>query len=175
MSTQSKSGWLMFLRHSEDSAWGAVDHFLDIMRADLRSRCKFTIESPVWGTLLYKDTVPEPGNGFAFYHNTRARFPDRDTFGKKPRITLIGKLLDLEYEERNVTWIKVEVDPKVQIAMERSPIVRDKETDDLFKKCGMIPGPTATFYPVPPEVWREFMDRVVGSITAMAGKGRACR
>jgi hypothetical protein len=117
---------------------------------------EFTISSPVWGILRSTSVLPAPGDGFAFYHSKRALFPAGDVFGRKPRISLMGELLDIDLEGRNVLRIEVSIQATVFEALQSEPIVRDETTRYLFVDCGIVPGAVATMYPAPAGVWEHF-------------------
>jgi len=83
-------GWLCTMSDSPDSVWGDVDQFYEDMEAYANDRKNETdliiVESQVWGKLKTAKVLPMPGDGFSFYHSTRAKFPTGD-------ITLACKLL----------------------------------------------------------------------------------
>lgn len=97
------------------------------------------------------------GQGIAFYHSTRARFPTRDPFKRKPRITLIGELLDVEIDDREVTCIEVAIDPTTLAVMAKRPIVRDGDMVEVFEECGIKQGAVATSSYAEPRLWKQIL------------------
>ena len=158
MNKQTSQGWLMSLR--AESEWGGVDSFLDDVRTYKKGKGKIIIDSDVYGRIAQKDMEPKRGDGFAFYHSPRAEFPSADEHKRKPRITLIGELLDIEIDEREVTWIKVGVDPGILRSMTAKPIVREGDMVELFEGCGIKQGSVATFYYAEPSIWKKFLAKI---------------
>lgn len=155
-------GWLYTLSSRPDSAWGDVEQFHEDMQECARQRRSehdpIIVETNVWGKLKTTSVLPAPGDGFALYHSTRAGFPKGDKFGKKPRISAMGELLDYKHEGREVTWIKVAIEPDVLEFLESNPIIRDRgsSTGSLFEHC-IPPGFPASFYKVDSPTWNEFV------------------
>lgn len=148
-----RQGWLYSLRHSEESAWGSPEGLFEALDAT-GDRSALQIESEVWGKLLRADCNPQPGDGFAFYHSRRARFPEGDIYKKRPRISLVGTLQEIERDGFNVSYIRVSLDQAVTEALRIAPVVRDERTEDFFQRCGLRPGPIASFYPVAANDWQ---------------------
>ncbi len=148
----------MLLSDTEDSAWGAIEEFYADIEAENSDPIEF--ESEVWGKLHRKDLSPRSGDGIAFYHTSRARFPHADPYKRRPRISLLGELLDIRFHGQVVNWLKVRIRRKDLENLRRTPIVRDAGTEYLFQKCGMVRGSVATFYEILPEVWAELRQRV---------------
>ena len=157
MQEKTKSGWLMSLRDDPESAWGSVEGFLEGLTDCPKRDGKYVMESQVWGRIGVKDLQPTRGHGIAFYHSTRARFPTRDPFNRKPRITLIGELLDIDIDGREVTRIEVAIDPKTLAFMKKHPIIRDGDMVEVFEQCGIRQGSVATFYFAEPRVWSRIL------------------
>lgn len=157
MAITAGSGWLMSLRDDPSSNWGGVESF---MRDVLKSKTpdgNYLLKSEVWGRANVKDMLPQKGHGIGFYHSTRAIFPARDRFGRKPRLTLVGELLAVEFDGREVVYIEAAINKHVLEVMSRHPIVRDESTSHLFEGCGIKPGPVATFYYAAPEHWMQLV------------------
>jgi hypothetical protein len=151
----------MLLSYSEGSEWGSVEQFYKWMesKADDTETIEFQVE--VWGKLYRKDLKPLPGDGIAFYHTTKARFPTRDPYKRRPRISLIGEILEIVQTGQKVSWLSVRIMRSDLELFRRKPTIRDGVTEHLFQLCGMVHGSVATFYEIPPEVWAEFGKRPV--------------
>lgn len=150
------TGWLFALSDNADSDWGSIDRFYESFMADASSEV-FVVESEVWGKTLRKGMRLAAGDGIAFYHTRRAGFPPRDPFGRRPRISLIGTIIDVEQEGQNVTFLSVEVRADDLRALQVRPLVRTEQTERLFRRSGMIPGAVATFYRIPADVWSKII------------------
>ena len=139
----------MALTNNDDSAWGSVEGFFDHIDSGPKNKRVINVESEVWGKLRSKDLKPNPGDGFAFYHTTRALFERSDPFRGRPRISLMGELKDLRQDGQFITWISVEIN-RVEMKYLRSrPIIRDEKTEPLFRQCGIVRGSVATYFEVP--------------------------
>lgn len=160
MKSNAHSGWLMSLRDDPWSNWGGVERFLQAVLESRTSDGNYLLKSEVWGRTNVKDLLPQKGQGIGFYHSTRALFPRRDKFGRKPRLTLLGELVEVVVDGREVVYIEACVNKDVMEAMSKHPIVRDESTSHLFEGCGIKPGPVATFYYADPEHWKQIIDRV---------------
>jgi hypothetical protein len=143
----------MLLSDSQASAWGAVDEFYESVESAMGARSVFDLESDVWGKLQRKDMRPQVGDGIAFYHTTRARFPTPDPHRGRARISLIGEIRGITQDGQNVAWLSVRVRREDLQRLRHDPIIRDEKTSSLFEACGMVRGSVATFYEVTPEVW----------------------
>jgi len=156
----------MLLNRSSD--WGSVKTFCDYLD-HLCSRTKaadtFNITSKVWGKLYRKSMKPVRGDGFAFYHATDAQFERPDPYGRRARISLIGELKDFRQEGQSVNRISVQIRRAEMEVLRNKPIIRDEKTRHLFLKCGMVPGPIATYFEVPPEVWARFRELPYGTVS----------
>src|SRR5574337_456037 len=95
-------GWLYSLRDQPNSSWGDIESFYSYVDDCEIVDGSIIIDSEVWGTLQASAPMPTKGDGFAFYHSTHARFPERDPFKRRPRISLMGKLLDIRLNGRNI-------------------------------------------------------------------------
>ena len=101
--------WLMLLSDSEDSNWGSVDAFyadIDRRRSRQKATDTFDINFKPWGKFVRRDMKPAPGDGFAFYHTTRALFERSDPHRRKARISLIGNLKDIRQIPWFSSWIR---------------------------------------------------------------------
>lgn len=96
----------MVLRHDEESKWGAVEAFFEDL--ETLDSGPLIIDWEVWGRVQRSDQVLRPGDGFAFYHSSRAKFPKQDRFGRKPRMSLVGQLESSEQTRQDVSRIKGE-------------------------------------------------------------------
>lgn len=157
MKISSHSGWLMSLREDPLSNWGSVESFVRDVRGCPVQDGWYILESDVWGKMNVKEPLPQKGHGIGFYHSTRARFPERDRYGRKPRLTVIGGLLDVEIDGRDVTYIKAAIAKDVLEFMSKNPIVRDESTSNLFEGCGIKQGSVATFYYADPVQWKQIV------------------
>ena len=155
---QATKGWLFQLSNSEESNWGSVDEFYANLWDE--GSDPIEIESKVWGKLNSKDLLPRAGDGIAFYHTSRARFPSDDRFGKRPRISLIGTLLDVK-TTGELRRIRVQISRGTFAAMRENPILLSDETRPLFEACGKVKGSIATCYEIPPAVWTKFLSFVL--------------
>jgi hypothetical protein len=160
MKNKSESGWLMSLRDEAESAWGSVDGFISDIESCPKRNGAYLLESDVWGRIGPKEILPTKGQGIAFYHSTRAKFPSPDNFGRKPRITLIGQILDVELEGKEVTHLKVSIEESVLKHMKSNPIVREGAMIEVFEECGIKQGSVATFYFAGPEQWKIFLSHI---------------
>lgn len=160
-------GWLHSMRLDPDSRWGGVEEFYECMEEYANERSEVTdpiiVVSDVWGKI--PKSFPKPGDGFAFYHSSRAGFPKGDKFGRKPRISAMGTLLEFvhkgKHNGREWAWIKVSIEPDVLYFLKSNPIVRDRGSSigDLFDKC--IPqGLFQSFYNADAHAWNEFASQL---------------
>lgn len=153
-------GWLYSLANDPSSSWGTVTGFYENLGRHGDVDGEIHIESDVWGILKNMETLPYIGDGFAFYHSTRAGFPENDRHRRRPRISLIGELRDIERDGRNISWISVAVDVRVFAEMRRHPIIRNDATRHLFENCGIVAGHPATMYSADAATWRQFVAMV---------------
>jgi putative restriction endonuclease len=148
--------WIFALTAS--SNWGDVATFYDDVFTE---GDPILIDSPVWGTIRHKGMHPQQGDGIAFYHSSRARFPRPDPYRGKQRISLIGTIESIEPDNRGgVSHLTVSVPRSIFDALRARPIVRDDSTAYLFEACGILPGPPATFYEAPPDVWAALVEQI---------------
>ena len=145
MWNKTKTGWLMALADSDDSAWGYVPDFYSDIRACEVRKGQIIVDSDTWGKHLYKNHAPAPGDGVAFYHSTKAKFAKPDKYGRRPRISLVGELIEVRTGGGMVDWITVVVDKKVLAGLEQYPIVKSEENEEMFLECGIGTGAIASF------------------------------
>lgn len=153
MQIQAHSGWLMSLRDDPLSNWGGVESLIRDVRGCPTHEGNYLMESDVWGRVNVREPLPQQGHGIGFYHSSRALFPSGDKHGRKPRLTLVGELLDVETDGREVTHIKVAIPADILELMAKRPLVRDESTSQLFEGCGIKQGSVATFYYADPDHW----------------------
>lgn len=151
--TTRQRGWLYSLKFNANTTWGSVDAFYDdVVSAEAQPDGRILVNSEVYGRIR-GDELPVPGDGFAFYHSTKARFPSPDEFHRLPRISLVGELLDISFDGRDLEWISVAVEPSIITALMAHPIVRDDSTKEIFERSGLVSGPPYSLYPVAPDDW----------------------
>jgi hypothetical protein len=174
MTKRSHVGWLYSL--AKDSNWGHVECFDAYLET---KEDPIIIDSKVWGRKRRSEFDPRPGDGFALYHSQRAEFAPGDPFQRKPRISVIGKLLDIESDGAELSWLKISVDPNDLRALTQHPIVRDDSTQEIFKRCEIVPGFPASLYRADHATWGEILallkerkERLTGSahLTRKHGK-----
>ena len=165
------NGWLFSLSDDSDwgsSDWGSVDKFYrsiygDMRNSELDEKGRFLVDHRVYGTRRSYEYEPVAGDGFAFYHSTRATFPKNDEFKRKARISLMGELVEMQFaadEPRKINRICVSVSQKALEQFPYYPIVRNDSTKNLFEDCGITKGPIATLYYAPKTVWEQFVEEV---------------
>ena len=156
LSKDRGAGWLFMLSASEESNWDSVEGLFEsvLEHGDIDP---IVVDCPVWGKLAQKEWQPQPGDGFAFYHTSNAIFPPKDPYRRKARISLIGKLLDIEIDNQKLQRIKIQIERSVVDGMRSKPIVNNAQTGRLFRECGIGSGPRGTMFRIPPEVWTEFV------------------
>jgi hypothetical protein len=153
-------GWLFSLAQEPRATnWGGVESFYKAVKTYDIGHDPIIIDSEVWGTLQSTAILPRQGDGFAFYHSTRAKFPKPDSYGRKPRISLMGELLQ-DIDDRDMTRIRVAVDPNVLVALRDHPIIRDDLTRHLFENCGIVKGAIATLYHADHSTWTQFVAEI---------------
>ena len=160
MLKETRIGWIFALSFNENSAWGNVEEFYDNI-LDCEEKDKILeISSDVWGKTQRKDMVPSPGDGFAFYHTSRAQYPIGDKYKGLPRISLVGRLDEIDVKGQDVSRIMVKTYKKLVKAFIKNPIIRDESTKHIFLRCGIVPGPIASFYFADTKAWAEIMQLV---------------
>jgi hypothetical protein len=155
-------GWIMALSYSPDSAWGDVEEFYENV-ASPRRQDSWKIESDVWGKTLRKDWKLAAGDGIAFYHTKRARFPRGDRGKRQARISLIGDILKVSQEGQQVSHLATRIRASDFAVLRTNPILRENSTEHLFQSAGMIQGTVATYYLIPSDSWAEIEERVRGA------------
>lgn len=166
MAQTSPKGWLMLLSDSAESNWGGTEEFYESVTAESENRDVFEMESEVWGKLNRSGLRPQIGDGIAFYHTSRARFPRGDPHRRRPRVSLLAEITGVEQDGQNICYLKAKIRRVDLDHIRRSPIVRDDDTKHLFEQCGMVPGSVATFYEVSPAVWSELLRRGTQAVEA---------
>ena len=159
MVSATQRGWIMALSYSEDSRWGDVEEFYENVKAP-RGKGSWTISSDVWGKALRKNWMLAAGDGIAFYHTKKARFPRGDAGGRQARISLIGQITKVSQEGQAVSYLSTKIHARDYDQSRRNPLIRTDATQHLFHAAGMIPGTVATFYLIPPAAWAEILQRV---------------
>jgi hypothetical protein len=152
MSGVTEVGWVFSL--ANNSQWGEIEKFwkmVEEIRPDEDGR--LVLAAGVWGTLQPGSPLPSEGDGFAFYHSSRALFPPLDEFKRKPRITLMGQLLDIGLDGRQMERICVSINPEIFHSLKHRPIVRDDRTRRLFEKCGIVAGRPSSLYYADRPTW----------------------
>ena len=153
----SNVGWLYSLSVEPNSVWGSVADFYKDVEACPRRKGRIIINSWVWGNMRSTLILPQPGDGFAFYHSWRAKFPAPYRHGGRPRISLVGTLEQIQIVGREVRHIKVSVDPAVLAAIKPSPIIRDSTTTHIFQQAGIVWGSHASLYHADGKTWKQIM------------------
>ena len=152
-----RRGWISSLKDDPNSTWGNVEDFYeDISSIEAQPDGRIIVNSQVWGRIRGSGR-PVPGDGFAFYHSSRAKFPPRDQFRRSPRISLVGELLEVRFSGEEIEMISVVVEPRVIPALQARPIVRNAKTKPLFERS-VPPGPPYSLYPVEPEDWSRIQE-----------------
>lgn len=162
MTPQHTKGWLMSLKYSEESSWGSPEGLYEDIETE-GSKDTFDFDSEVWGKVYRKGNLPRAGDGIAFYHSQKAYFPSPDPYKRRPRISLIGEILDIQLDGNNVKWLKARIRRSDLDSLREKPIVRDETSEHLFSECRIVQGLVATFYEAPPEIWSQFLQEVRGS------------
>lgn len=152
----SNVGWIYSLSADPNSVWGDVVDFYNDIDACPKRGGLIIVKSQVWGKMANKITaLPQRGDGFAFYHSWRAKFPAPYRFAGRPRISLVGTLETIQFSGREIQHIKVSVDPAVLAAMKLSPIVRDKPTIHIFEQARIVSGNHASLYHADSKTWKQ--------------------
>jgi Protein NO VEIN, C-terminal len=170
-----KQGWLMALKNSDESVWGSVRRFYSDLRRNKTNPIR--IRTKVWGRLYRSGLTPNAGDGIAFYHASRAVFPKPDLYHRRPRISAIGLLDDIKYDDREVKWISFRVWRASLDFLASHPLVRTRETEQLFLQCGMKHGTAGTYWDIPRKSWLEILKHCkianTAVVTARNGSGYA--
>jgi 5-methylcytosine-specific restriction endonuclease McrA len=162
-------GWLLSMSDDPDSIWGGVKQFYECMEEYANERREATdpiiVNRDIWARKEFPRNLPQPGDGFAFYHSSRAGFPKGDKFGRKSRISAMGTLLDFVYKGRHdgKEWagIKVSIEPDVLEFLKSNPIVRDRGSPigRLLVKC--VPqGRVESLYKADSRSWKGLVFRL---------------
>lgn len=157
MNKRRQKGWLMVLKHSDESEWGDIEKFYKDIDSAMGLQSALDFGSGVWGKLHRKDLMPMPGDGIGFYHATRARFPKPDLYKRSARISLVGEILNIEQNGQKIDGFSVRILRTDFESLRRRPILRNEKTEHLFQDCGMVQGVIATYFEVPPDTWAKFL------------------
>lgn len=149
-------GWLFLLSDSEESRWGSVESFFKRILSGGESD-PIEVNSRVWGKMARKDFNPRAGDGIAFYHTKRARFPANDPYHGRPRISLLGELLECQTDGRDLERMRFRVQRRIVDVMRNAPIISNEQTKHLFRACELGTGLQGTLFEIPPEIWRVFL------------------
>lgn len=158
----TEKGWLYCLANKDGTKWGNTSTFHDYVgptQAEV-DQGWFVISSEVWGKLQRKGFKPEPGDGFAFYHGTRAGYSPADPYKRVPRISLIGTIRDIERADQKVVRIEIMVNVDVFYCLRHNPVLRDGSTRDIFEACGIKRGAVASMYEASATSWRSILTLV---------------
>ena len=154
----TKCGWVFAL--SDRSAWGAPHELIDDlgirnMRKDVKE-----VEATAWGRIP-KDKSILLGEGIAFYHTKRAHYGPTDPYKKKPRITMVGVIKEFEIIDPDEPSYRLLLSFEKEVVnhLIDHPIIRNDETRNMFKNCGMVQGSIRTWYQAPPNAWAEIVNR----------------
>ena len=138
-------GWIFALKVVSTSNWGSVEGFYKDVITPGDSKT-FLIDSGVWGRVFGGPIPPGPGDGIAFYHTSRAKFPRPDPGHGRPRISLIGKLQAIHTDGRELRSMRVKVDRQVAECLMKDPILSVSPFTRFLERCGIGPGPVAALY-----------------------------
>ncbi|MGA2263631.1 MAG: HNH endonuclease [Acidobacteriota bacterium] len=151
--------WIMSLKDDPESMWGDIEQFYKEMKPP-RGKGVYQVGGEVWGKTLRRDCKLSPGDGIAFYHSTKARFPKGDQLDRRQRISLIGEIAKVEQRNQQVSFLTARVRSRDLEALITTPIIRNEATEPLFRAAGMNPHAVATFYRVPREIWRQLIGMI---------------
>jgi hypothetical protein len=149
-------GWLFALSNAANSNWKSVDDFFARLEDSVDDDGASLI-SKFRGKTLRKGMSLRPGDGIALYHTTRAAFPKPDPYKRRPRVSLIGEVLHVKQDGQHVTDLEMRFARDDIWHMRTRPVVRNANTEHIFRASGMVDGAIATFYPVPPGAWRRLV------------------
>jgi hypothetical protein len=154
MATDDHEGWILSLKDSADSEFGEVESFYRNFRPRGRSK---EFDLPWYGgRILSRGILPKEGDRIAFYHSRGARFPDHDRFQRRPRISLVGTILDFNAAGKVIDGLRVRIDREVWQQLKEQPLIRGEATEHLFRDARIVKGSAATVYHVPRRTWEEF-------------------
>lgn len=156
LAASARVGWIISLSYQKESKWGSVDNFyLDILKRN--GKPIISIKNDVYGCFSRQFAQPQIGDGFAFYHSSRAKFPANKKLSGKPRVSAIGRLHNFKLAPSGFKWIDVRIERPVVETLREHPILRDKETRTLFEICGINPGLPSTFYFAKETAWNSLL------------------
>ena len=153
----TSSGWVFAL--SDQSGWGSPDEFIADFGLKGLKKNSIEVETTAWGKLPKQRSIL-PGEGIAFYHTTRAYYGPKDKFRRRPRITMVGVLKNLEVLDDTDDMeyrLIISFEKEVVNRLIDSPIIRDESTRPIFEDCGMVQGSIKTWYEAPPVAWKEIV------------------
>lgn len=145
-------GWVYSLRNLPNSDWGSVEDFYASVLASRRGK-EFTFDAEVWGTFRAASHRPNKGDGIAFYHGANAKFPQNDRFKRVPRISLIGAIEGVNWKGAEVKALHFRANMALSRLLRRRPILRTKETEEFFSRCGIVQASVATMYSANEIAW----------------------
>ncbi len=163
--SSSGLGWLYCIAQNPSSNWGNIQSFYsDIENTEtyVKNDDKLiTVDSQVWGKIKNPEQrLPAKGDGLAFYHSSRALCNPAGSKIPKPRVSLIGQLIDIQYEGSDISILKVEVQLSVLKALKSRPIERDEGTRDIFEECGIVSGIPYSLYQANNGAWDKLISLV---------------
>jgi hypothetical protein len=138
-------GWVYSLRNLPNSDWGSVEEFYASVLGR-RSGKEFTFGGDVWGNFRRASRRPNKGDGIAFYHAAAAKFPEHDKFHRSPRISLVGAIEGVAWKGSQVDALHVRANTALSRSLRTYPMVRTKETEEFFTRCGIVQASVATMY-----------------------------
>lgn len=140
--SSSGVGWLYSIAATNPSNWGNIESFYsDIETYVENDGNSLVVDSQVWGKIKNPEKgLPAKGDGLAFYHSSRALLHLTGSKISKPRVSLIGQLIDVQCEGFEIRYLKVEIQPFILKALKSTPIERDDSTREIFEECGIVSG-----------------------------------
>jgi hypothetical protein len=139
------AGWVYSLRNLPNSNWGSVEDFYASVLGSRRGK-EFTFDAEVWGTFRAGSHRPNKGDGIAFYHAANAKFPQNDKFRRLPRISLVAAIEGITWKGAQVKALHFRANTALSRLLQRRPMLRTKEMEDFFTRCGIVQASVATMY-----------------------------
>lgn len=156
-----KNGWLFSLR-ADRSQWGDYEIFHHWMFDQVKKSGDDTVlDLGLFGTTFDKNYQLRCGDGLAVYHSKKAVFPNDDIHKCRPRISLLGEILEVEQEGRKVSRVKVKTPNLVYAALLTHPFLRTDENEVVFERI---------FNPTRQVALRPIFGREWGAITGHVDK-----
>ncbi len=159
MEAEDRWGWIMLVRDTPTSNWGGIEDFYEELEESLDASGLGSIEFKVRGRTAGSKAKISPGDGIAFYHSKKSRFPLPDTLGGRQRVSLVGDIVDVKQQGETVEWLSVRFRADVFRALRRGPIPRDESTEFIFSDSGMERGGAGSFFASPPATWTKMEER----------------